>query len=239
MTFNKQNQKNNSFGSERGVTLLLALLIMAAISTIVFAAASVAVNEIRTSADVTKSEPSITGAQAVAEDYLYAGVRGTGTLASCSNPATSSYAGGVTVSACASLYQDNPYSFNLTAKDTKYFYLYDPNNPGNGGGYTSVRITMTDGDSALVYMCDYTVADCVAGPHISSASLNVSVGATTWNSPALDPNTRYQILVVNGNANGNFYTQSSPQGLPAGITSIETTGSSQGVTRKLRTELPQ
>jgi hypothetical protein len=225
--------------SEKGVTLLLTLLVMAAISTIIFATAGIAVNELRTSADVTKSEPSITGAQASAEDYLYAGIRGSSTLANCSNPATTNYSSGTVVTSCASLYQDNPYVFNLDSSENRYFYLYDPTNFNNGGGYTSVSISITDGSSATVYLCDYTVPDCVAGPYVSTGTLNMSSGSSTWNSPNLDGSSKYQLIVVNGVLDGDFVMQSSPQGLPSGTTKIDTTGTSQGVTRKLQTELPQ
>src|SRR5437762_11599030 len=86
--FLRQNRIEQSRESQKGATLLLAILVLAAITSIVFSIASIVINEIKTSGDVAKAEPVISADEALAEDELFKVMRGLGAVATCANPST-------------------------------------------------------------------------------------------------------------------------------------------------------
>lgn len=61
----------NSKQSQAGVTLLLAILILAAITAIAFSLAAITTIELRSSGDVLRTEPALYGAQAVTEEAFF------------------------------------------------------------------------------------------------------------------------------------------------------------------------
>ena len=222
--------------SEQGITLLMAILILSAITAIVFSISTIALNEIRTNADLTKTEPVIRADEGIAEDSLFRQLRGFSTLPACSSPSTTSL-NSVNVSICAGAYFDNPYTFDLVASQRRDFYLVNPTNQSAAPGYTSASVTMTGGSTANVYLCDISVVDCPSTPS-SSKALNTT-SSTTWSSN-LDPSTKYQLIVINGAGSvGSFAITTAPNGLPSGTTTIDATGSKQSVTRKIQVLVPQ
>jgi Tfp pilus assembly protein PilX len=229
LKFNREDQK--------GITLLLSILILAAITAIVFSVASVTLNEIRTSADLIKTEPVIQASQALAEDGLFQTVRGYSSLADCS-AASTTILNGVTVSTCASYYYTSPYSFNLSQNARRDFYLYNPTDQSANPGYTSTSVTITAGSTGTIYFCPLATQDCVATP--SATQVVNTAGPTTWNSGGLDPAQSYQLIVINGAGSAATYSiRTTPIGLSAGATTMINQGSKQGVTRKLQTVVPQ
>ena len=238
MTFHVRNNIKNR-RDQAGVTLLLAVLMLGAITTIVFGIAAFTLNEIRSSAEVSRSAPSITGAQAVAEENLFMGIRGIGTLPDCQNPDRQVLVNKVVVSSCASYYEVNPYSLTMSADQRVDFYMVNPSDQELPPGYTELAVSMNNADGeGRVYFCELQIADCVAGPHISTAVLNEVFGYT-WSSGPLDPSTEYQLAMVNIFDATPYTIVSAPNGLPSGFTTIENTGTHQGTTRKLRTTFPQ
>jgi hypothetical protein len=225
---------------QAGVTLLLAVLVLGAITTIVFGIAAVTVNEVRTSADVSKSAPSITGAEAIAEEYMFKGVRGLGALAGCDSPEERILTSNkVKVSSCASYYQDNPYSFTLNSNEQVDIYLINPADQSANPGYTDIAVFLDSFDGvAELYLCDLQVSNCAAGPYVASATLD-SVSGFAWAYGSLEPDEKYQLVIINTGDAANFRVASSPNGVPSGFTTIENTGTNQGTTRKLRTVVPQ
>lgn len=237
MTFQQAHKLNMKGKSEEGVTLLLAILVLSAITAIVFSIAAIAINEIKTSSDLTRTEPVLSAAEAVAEDSLFKLVRGLGSVSGCISPSSTTIAG-VTVTTCASYYLDNPYSFNLAADAERDFYLYNPTDQTQPPGYTQVSVQITSGSTGTVYFCAASVANCIATP---DATQTISVaGPTTWTSSALTTTQQYQLMIVNGSGGISGYTvTSTPNGLPAGTTTIQDSGKNQGVTRKLQITVPQ
>lgn len=235
MLLNHKQIKN-----QRGVTLLLALLVMAALTAIVFSAAAIIYNEVKTSGDLTKTEPIITADEAVAEDSLFKLARGFSTLASCLSP-SSSTVGSVTVTTCGDYYEVNPYLLNLAINARRDFYLYNPANQSASPGYTSVSIQMNSGFQGTVYLCNWTDTDCPTSASPIDVKTIASAGpTTTWNSPVLNPSNLYILTVVNSAVNSGTYTvTSAPIGLPAGTTTIQEVGTQNGLTRKLRVSVPQ
>src|ERR1700690_2549252 len=93
--------RNKKFKNQEGVTLLLTILVLVAISALTFSFASIAFNEVKTSGGISDSEPAITGAEAVTEDLLYKSVRGF--ISTCGTTETDTLSSsGVTVNAISS-----------------------------------------------------------------------------------------------------------------------------------------
>lgn len=65
------NHINNSTTNQKGVTLLLAVLVLSAITAISFSLATIVFIEIRASGDVTRTEPALYGTQAEIEEVIY------------------------------------------------------------------------------------------------------------------------------------------------------------------------
>lgn len=234
-----RGNKNIIREKERGITMLLSILILASLSVMVFSLASIVINEIRTSGDLIRTEPNIVAAQAATEDGLYLAMRGLGSLNACSpTPAPVIYSNGVSVVTCADYYYPNPYDFNLSASSRQDFYLYDPVNQLNNPGYTGVSVNLTSGYGGTVYLCNFNITDCVGGPYVATYSL--SPLTPSWSYNALDPALKYQLVIVNSASGLTSYRASgTPFGLPSGVTTIKATASSGGLTRKLQTTLAQ
>ncbi len=230
MTLSRRNK------NQKGATLLLAVLVLAAMSAIVFSVSAIAINEIRSNSDVARTEPVLKADEGIAEDSLFKIIRGFSTVGDCNSP-SSSVLNGVTVTYCAGAYLNNPYSFELAADDRKDMYLVNPTSQAAAPGYNSVSVTILGGSTGTVYLCTIDVTDCPSSPQ-STRVLNPST-APTWSS-ALDPSMKYQVIVINGaGVIGSYSVTTSPNGLPAGVTTLQTSGSRQNVTRKLQILVPQ
>lgn len=230
--FKKQN--------ERGVTLLLSLLVLAALSAIVFSIAAIVYNEVRTSSDLTKTEPIITGAEAVAEDALFRTIRGLSTLSSCTSPATTTL-NGVVVTSCASYYLPSPNILTLAQSARKDYYLYNPLDQSQSPGYTTVSIKINSGFQSTVYFCNWADTDCPTSlTPLDVRTIGSAGPTTTWTSPVLNPSSLYILTIIDSAVDPAVFTiTSSPTGLPAGTTTIQETGAKQGLTRKLQITVPQ
>jgi len=223
---------------QRGVTLLLAILVLSAVTAVVFTVAALALNETRTSGDLIKSEPAITAAEAGTEDVLYYAVRGLGGYSTnCTTPTTTTV-NAVTLSYCLNPYLVDPYQFTVNANTQKNFFLYNATSQGAAPGYTNVSVTLNSGISGTVYICSWTNQNCSGSPDV--ATLTPTTGQTQ--NSALNPNQSigYQIIFSNTNITNDVFTvTTTPNGMPSGTATIEVTGSNNGVTRKIQTILPQ
>jgi len=236
MLLTRKTRNQLRLEKQKGVTLLLSILILSAITAIVFSIAAISLNEIRTSGDLTRTEPIIKAVEGLAEDSLFKSVRGFTVLSNCSSP-TLATLGPVNISTCASYYYSSPYAFGLTAGSRRDFYLYNPVDQTQNPGYTAVSITLNAGSTGTVYFCPLSVGDCVGAPSSSKA---LTISDPTWSSGVLDPTQRYQLIVINGAGSAATYTAtSSPNGLPAGTTTIINQGTSQGSTRTIQVVVPQ
>jgi hypothetical protein len=229
--------------SQAGVTLLLALMIMAALIAIVFSISSITINELNNANTEINSEPAIAGAEAGAETLLYQDNRGS---ISCSaSPSTYKLqTSNVYVVSSNTLYNINPYTFSLgiSPSNEMDFDLYNPCDPNGAPGYTSISIIPTSIDSTIpsstLYICSWSVSPCSPSTYdIYHVSFNT---AMTYNS--LDANTKYQIVLLNNDTSQVSYSVSTTPsniGIPASQIVILTTGTNNGVSRKLQTILPK
>jgi hypothetical protein len=236
-----QKNKFKAYRSEKGVTLLLTLMILAAISAIVFSISVIALNEVKTSSDEINSEPAITGAEAMAEQMLYDNIRGlnsscTGTPLNESLPSS-----GVSTTFINSYYYPGTYIATVAANSSQSLYLYNPCLPGSDPDYTDISVQMGIPGSGEVSICTWNVSNCQASPDVNGFSLSAG---QTQDTPNLITNMQYQIILANTTGSPESFglttNSTNPEitGIPAPIVTIITTGSLGGVTRKLQTLLP-
>jgi hypothetical protein len=238
-----QKNKFKAYRSQKGVTLLLTLLILSAVSAIVFSISVIALNEVKTSADEINSEPAITGAEAMSEQMLYDNIRGLNS-ACTGTPLTETLpSSGVTTTFVNSYYYPGTYITSVAASSSQVLYLYDPCLPGAAANYTSLSVQLGPSGNGNVAVCSWTFSNCQAAPDVAGYPL--SAGETTPGGPTGLTTAPYQIILTNPTAApvsfGLTTTSTSPgviTGIPAPIVTIITTGSLGGVTRKLQTLLP-
>jgi len=222
--------------NQKGTTLLLSILVLAAITAIVFSISSIAVNEIQTNSDITKTEPVLKADEGIGEDALFKLLHGSSSMAPCTSPSTQTL-NGVAVSLCAGAYLASPYTFDMVANDQKDLYLVNPTSQTSAPGYTSASVTITGGINGTIYLCTIDIVDCPSAP-AQTRVLNPS-SQPTWSS-ALDPSTKYQLIIVNGSGGvGSYSVSTAPNGLPSGTTTIQAVGARDGITRKLQILVPQ
>ena len=214
--------------------MLMSVLILAAVTSVVLSLAAISINEIRTSGDLLKTEPSITGAEALAEQALFKSVRALGTI-DCNS--TQTLTNNTLADACADYYLINPYTFNVAADSRRDFYMYNPVDQSADPQYTSFSLAMNSGSTATIYFCDFEVADCLDGPYIATAGL--TPGGSGFSLASLNPGTKYQFVVASGANGANFTATTTDVGLPAGTTTIKSKGRKDNTTRKIETTLPQ
>ncbi|MEK9181019.1 MAG: hypothetical protein AAB871_02190 [Patescibacteria group bacterium] len=162
MNFNLK--KNLSQGESRdkfneGISLVLAIFILAATSMISFSFSALVIREIRTSREQVRSEAVIATAEGGAETALYFQQRGLtsgGNVVIC--PATihqnspSFPMGQASYDYCSNLY-DNPYVFVSSFDNTDVMLLNDPLNPEDPAaeaGYTDIDVTITSAGGGAI-----------------------------------------------------------------------------------------
>lgn len=228
--------------SQRGVTLLLTLMILAAISAIVFSISIITLNEVKTSSDEINSEPAITAAEGKAEDMLYTDIRGLDT--SCTGtPLNETFpSSGVRSTFENSYYYPGTYNVTVPASSSLALYLYDPCLPGNPAHYTSIMVQLGIPGNANVALCSWALATCQTSPDVASDALSAGQSTPAY---SLDPSSQYQLILTNTTAAPESFglttTSDTPAivtGMPAPFITIITTGSLGGVTRKIQTLLP-
>lgn len=237
----KKNQKQITEKQE-GITLLLSIMVLASIIAIVLSFGSIALNEVKTSGELVKTEPALTSAEAGAELGLFQSIRGIGGISTnCNSPTISTFSNGASLSSCENYYLPNPNNLNLLSGAEQDYYIYNPTNQSQNSapGYQSVSIYMNSGSSATIDLCTWNDANCTGAPDVSSAVIN---NGGTWSS-ALNSSSKYQLIILNSSQPASFIINDTNSnnnvGLPSGTTLIQTSGSNGDVTRKIETNLPQ
>jgi len=153
-----------SNANQAGVTLLLAILILASILAISFSLATVLFIEVRTSGDLIKTEPAIYAATGVGEQALFDLQRG----ACPSNGAacyTTNFPNGVTMPAAPTTVASSSPIFTdrvktgstLSGTNNKYFFCSGSGTGGCGYGKAIVNYipSNTGSDPLYAFMCEF------------------------------------------------------------------------------------
>lgn len=242
--------------SQSGITLLLSVLLLSAITTIAFSLAAVGFAEIATSNDLSRTEPILYYSLGLAEEGAYGVKRGVSSIKTalgteCStsfNPFTLDAGNATnTQTKICNVSPNNDIEVIVptnTFNSSVRLYIYEPSNSGTGSsGYTDVTFKKTSNNSGLVrmYMCPLSV-ECV-DPNISPNG---------WLNPAgvlLDYNTdvninlagnSYEVVLVNsGSALEYVEVITEPKGLPyLNKEGIEIQSSFGRLIRRLRVLVP-
>lgn len=223
MTFHG-NKKNIFRKNEKGVTLLLSVLLLSAITAVAFSVSTLTLIETRTSNDVARTDISYYHDQGLAEDAIFVFKRqisssktNYGTLVSgqsCSNYSTTvqgpSYPS-VTNKTRRCLFNTEhiikeslPTSASSYA-DAKKFFLYDPSQltPGSqNSGFAEVRIDNLGAASITVYLCRLdTICDETLGGFSAGTPTTIGGGsARVLTLITAEPNRDSYELAIKNNS---------------------------------------
>lgn len=222
--------------SQSGVTLIIALVMLASVTFISFSISTIIIREIGSARLVLKTEPAISGANAGGEVGLYQLLRQTGQITSGDTLSTS----GAQFQVTTKLY-DNPYPFSIPAGSTLSVALYDATNFNNpAADYGSVTITNNEAGSNPIKVQIYSFGDLVN----PVCEYNLGLGQNSVPPCQLtSADDRYRIVITpNGgqNAAGQITTtdnNGAPKGVPSNNPSISVTGLNGEVQRKIQINL--
>ncbi len=221
-----QFQRSN----QRGVTLVVAIVMLATVTFISFSIATVMIREIVSARLILKTEPAISGANAGGEIGLYLLFREVGGT-NVSGPLGLS---GANYNVVSELYE-NPYYFNIPAGSDARIGLYDAENFANPNtGYTSVTITNnTSAQSNPVKVDIFTFAN------VNAVLYSVTLGTGQNQSfPLNDIDDRYLIVITpTGNFAASGQITAEPNGIPSDAPTITSTGTFGEVQRKIEINL--
>lgn len=217
---------------EEGVTLLLAVLVLSAITAISFSLAAIVFTEIRASGDLQRTEPALYATQGVIEQSIYKVQRDVPDTLMCFDPSDASKLvppGSATQSSCNSntpiksninvvnitgvSTQDisqSPLSdtveaaYNTTSNTKNVYSIYDADNPNNPQyGYTYIKVENRSAVALKYTFCRVNETTDPAGP--------IDCTPPTWTDcntspPAVNP-VATSWKVYNGTINSLGYIE--------------------------------
>ncbi len=230
----KPNPKPLATNSQKGVTLLVAIIMLAAVTFVSFALSAIVLRELVAARLLLRSEPAISGANAGGEIGTYQLLRETGSLTASGNLVQS----GARYSVSPDLF-DYPYLFTIPSGGEGRIALFDPVDPmspaANYGSVTMIndppgtsvtlRVEIFSFGNDTTPVCTFTLAPGQTSP---TCSLN-SFG-----------DDRYGIIIrpaTTGAASGQILTTDNAgadKGVPSIAPKLEVTGSNGQVERTIR-----
>ncbi len=235
---NKNIRASYRASRQQGVTLLLSILLLAAITTIAFSLAVVGFAEISTSDDLARTEPVLYYSLGVAEEATYGMKRGEATLkASLGSECASSFVAyhiqtPDLMSTQTKVCNISPSSGGIgvteitvpvnTYSSAPRVYVYDPaTNSTDISGYTSIVFKKTSNNLGVVrvYLCPLSAncGDPTSPSNQTAGWLNPSGTLLDYNTPssAITDGKPYEIVFVNsGSAKEYVEITTAPKGLP-------------------------
>lgn len=219
--------------SQSGITLLLSVLLLAAVTTIAFSLAAVGFAELATSEDLAKTEPILYYSLGVAEEATYGMKRGVSSIKTAlgsecdsnfiaytldaGNPTTTKTKV-CNLNASSDVEVSVPQNtFNTAVR----LYVYNPTtNSTSSSGYTSLSFkkTSNNGGSVQLYICPLSVDCGDPTPPSNQTSGWTTLGtALTYNNTvsAPSPTVPSEIVFINSSGPKEFVEViSAPKGLP-------------------------
>lgn len=216
-----------------GVTLLLSVLLLSAITTIAFSLAAVGFAELATSDDLARTEPVFYHSLGIAEEATFGMKR--------QEPSVLSRLGGECPQSFTTyVLNTGPIAskvkhcnFNQestievavpknTANSAVRVYAYDPSTGGSGSFYTTLKFRKTTDNGGVVelYMCKLTqeCSDLSQYPAVPLSGWDVPGTVLYAGSPATsapDPSKPYEIVLLNKTGPKEYVEiTTAPTGLP-------------------------
>ncbi|MBP9686655.1 MAG: hypothetical protein KBD66_02550 [Candidatus Doudnabacteria bacterium] len=231
MIFLQNNPLRTERESEAGVTLLLSVLLLSAITTIAFSLAAVGFSELATSDDLARTEPIFYHSLGIAEEATFGMKRQEPTVlgrlgSECAQSFTSYVIEPSSIVSKAKYCNLNPSKTievavsKNAANSAVRIYAYDPASGGGTSNYTTLKLKKTTDNGATVelYACKLT-EEC------SDLSQYPSVPLTGWSvkgtilypndTVTMDPAYPYEIVLVNATGPKEYVEiTTAPTGLP-------------------------
>lgn len=213
---------------ESGVTLILAVVMLAAITFVSFSLSTIVIREIGGARVLLKTEPAISGALAGGEVGLYQLMRELGgtTTSGSTSPGGASYQ-------VVSDFYDDPYLFTSTGTQV-VVGLFNVENPNNRNpGYQSITI-QNNGGSTPIKVNVISWSD-PGNPVVADVVLS---GGSILQRDLSRVDDRYLVVmepVVAGSFAGSLSAPSL--GVPSDNPGIDVTGINQDVRRKIEINL--
>ena len=227
--------KKISTDYESGVTLLIAIIMLASVMFISLSLSSVVLREIGATRQVLQTEPAITGSDAGGEVGLYAVLRQTGLFSEQRTLPQS----GVSYDFQTDQF-DSPYVFTIPAGSLLEVRLYEPEDPANAAlDYGTLAI---NGLSGTVNITVYSYGDI-----FNAMACSGSAGSgTPFSCPLSSADDRYLVVVDPSNdfaaLTGQMDTTNAggqAKGVPAISPTIVVTGTLNDVQRKIEVNLTE
>ena len=224
--------------TNRGSTLLLAILVMTTLGASVYVIGRVAVRTVKHGTATVSGEVAMMVADSAAEQGLWAHGRAAGNSGDCDN-ANNTQAGtnevrigqgiynlgstgitGFTAPQCRSYLLPQSTTITLSPNQFKDIYIIDPVNLDANPGYTKVTLTGQYGSATIdVFNWDGSIFS------------SLSVGTGSQNNLNLSPSSKYYMTINAGGAGFTVSVYSEPKGLPADTVTVRSIGQNPGVSR--------
>ncbi len=254
---NHSGINNKRLCSQSGVTLLLAILILSSVMAISFSLATILLVEVRTSGDLSRTEPALYGAHAVTEEALFKIKRRANDSAF---PNYSSNISSMAVVNTAQDFTDAIQQIKVPPNKTLRFSLHDPSNMSGPSNYSKLRLTYLvssgENDGIEVWICEINP---VSPPSDANANCNnLSQSNTAMivkgtllrsNYPSLVVNLitsdQQEIILVNNETYSQYVkmetwdSANNPKGIPYfAEKAVDINANNSGVSRKVRVLVP-
>lgn len=238
-TYNKIYPEANN--REAGITLMLAVLVLAGITAVAFSIAAIVLVEIRASGDLLRTEPALYAVQSVTEEAFYSTTRNIEPF-----PFSTSV-NNVNLSIQERNYDPSPQTYVVYYNSTTKFSLADPAEPFENS-YTSVTIKYINpppGTIVTGQLYQYEVLGAngvVDEQELSSVDPTWTINLADY---ANNATSEFEIALTTTNVNNatvlvtSARTGSPPSGLPLiGRKAYDVTARYLGLTRKYTVSSP-
>ena len=233
---NRQSLRPGRTNREAGVTLIIAVIMLAAVTFISFSLSTVILREISAARLILKTEPAISAANAGGEIGLYRLLRDLGQTGVAGQTPQS----GASYQVDPDLY-DDLYLFSVKEGEVIRVGLYDAEAISNqNADYGRVLLSNYSSGSGPLKVTVYSWSDS-GNPIASCDSVNVGAGGSL--SCSLNkPDDRYivEIEALGQDVRGDlraFDNSDNPKGIPANTPTLEVTGRNLDVQRKIQINL--
>lgn len=237
----------NHYDRQKGIAMLLAILVLAAITAVSFSLATIMFVEIRTSGDVFRTEPTLYASEAITEEALFKVKRNAPITYTTCLPVATPCTGVVLNNPppLVQLYNSSPFVEVISPSTTKQYQIVDPNNVFGGSGYGKLIITLQSTGLSATATVDQI--DPVSGDRLPSYGSTTLSANIPW-TLIVQPSYQYELNITNTSSGNSIIVSvdtyasdgTTRQGLPyIGQTVLDIIASYAGLTRKYEVKIPE
>jgi hypothetical protein len=195
----------NVKNKQSGVTLLLSVLILAAITAIAFSLAAIILVEVRSSGDVTRTEPALYAAQAITEEAFFKYQRSVSDTALDISTVTFN---NVVLTSGLKQYDQAPRIDTIPAGSSVDYLLVNPSRTGDFDTKVFNSISFTALNSVL--NASAAISKCCDASGNSISVQTFSLPVNTKNTYTITDSKQYTLTVTNSNTSAPLLIQIEP-----------------------------